>query len=85
MYYQSNCCFVRLFKKYHELIPDDRPSHAFQKPLGYHTLSNTVAHLCKEAGIPGYKTITLCEQLQLRTRLYESGVDEQLIMRGIEV
>ena len=58
-------CFV---KKYQKLVPHDRPSHAFylqpltkptqsiwysKKPLGYHTLNNTVAQLCKEAGIPG--------------------------------
>ena len=87
-------CFVRLFQKYQQLTPTDRPSHAFylqplhnpteacwysKKPLGYHTLSNTVAHLCKAAGISGYKT-NHSLRATAATRLYESGVDEQLVM-----
>ena len=85
---------MQLFEKYQQLIPKDRPAHAFylqplqnptsscwysKKPLGYHTLSNTVARLCKEAGIPGYKT-NHSLRATAATRLYESGVDEQLVM-----
>ena len=87
-------CFVRLFQKYQQLTPADKPPHAFylqplrnptqvcwysKKPLGYHTLSNTVARLCQDAGIHGYKT-NHSLRATTATRLYESGVDEQLVM-----
>ena len=64
-------CFVRLFKKYRALCPNDAPAHAFylqpapsttttcwysKKPLGHNPLAKTVARLCKLAGIKGYKT-----------------------------
>ena len=84
-------CFVRLFQKYQQLTPVNKPSHAFyvqplrnptpscwysKKPLGYHTLSNTVY---RAAGIHGYKT-NHSLRATAATRLFESGVDEQLIM-----
>ena len=84
-------CFVRLFKRYVQLT---KPDHAFylqpmhtpssqcwytNKPLGHHTLRNTVARLCKEAGITGYKT-NHSLRATAATRLYQSGIDEQLVM-----
>lgn len=49
------------------------------RPLGYHTLSNMVARLCKAAGIHGFKTNHSLRAIAA-TLLYESGVDEQLVM-----
>ena len=72
-------------------VPHDRPSHAFylqpltkptqsiwysKKPLGYH---NTVVQLCKEAGIPGFKS-NHSLRATAATRLYQSGIDEQLVI-----
>ena len=56
------------------------PTCWFSKyPLGNTTLGKTVARLCKLAGIKGYMTN---HSLRATTtnRLYQSGVDEQLIM-----
>ena len=87
-------CFVRLFKQYVKLCPESQPAHAFymkplhqptpscwysNKPLGHYTLSKTVARLCQEAGISGYKT-NHSLRATTATRLYQSGVDEQLVM-----
>ena len=87
-------CFVRLFKKYHQLCPPDAPPHAFylqpchqptstcwfsKRPLGHTTLGKTVGRICKSAGITGYKT-NHSLHATTTTRLYQSGVDEQLVM-----
>lgn len=87
-------CFVRLFKRYRELCPKTSPAHAFYLrpantptptcwyssiPLGHTLLSNTVARLCKMAGIEGYKTNHSLRATST-SRLYQSGVDEQLVM-----
>ena len=77
-----------------ERVPESRPDHAFyhkplqnptascwfsNKPLGHHTLTTTIAHLCKEAGITGFKT-NHSLRATTATRLYQLGVDEQLVM-----
>ena len=87
-------CFVRLFKLYVSLCPSDAPPHAFylrpaqrpsehcwysKFPLGHTTLSRTVARLCDLAGIPGFKT-NHSLRATVTSRLYQSGVDEQLLM-----
>ena len=89
-----NRCFVRLYKLYMSLCPADPPSDSFylmplqnpsatcwysSRPLGYHKLDNTVARFCKSAGIPGYKT-NHSLRVTAATRLYDSGIDEQLVM-----
>ena len=87
-------CFVRLYKLYMNLRPADRPADSSylmplqnpsdtcwysSRPLGYHKLGTTVAHLYKSAGIPGYKT-NHSLRVTAATRLYDSGIDEQLVM-----
>ena len=60
-------CFLRLFKLYQQLLPDDRPKNVFyfqpliytttwfsNKPIGHNTLDQTVAQLCSAAGIKGF-------------------------------
>ena len=48
-------------------------------PEGHNTLSQTVARLCKQAVIAGYKT-NHSLRVTSATRLFQSGVDKQLIM-----
>ena len=67
-------CFVRLYKLYMNLCPADSfylmPLHNpsatcwySTRPLGYHKLGTTVAHLYKSAEIPGTKPIILSGSL----------------------
>ncbi len=49
------------------------------KPLGHNTLSKTICRLCKTAGIEGFKT-NHSLRATAATRLYELGVDEQMVM-----
>ena len=64
-------CFVRLYNKYMALSPPDAPADAFylqpaksptstcwfaKQPLGHNPLGNTVARICRSAGITGFKT-----------------------------
>jgi len=87
-------CFVHLFKLYNSLCPPERPKGAFYlqplskpkpncwfstKPIGHNTLDGTVARLCKKADIPGYRT-NHSLRATTATRLYQAGVDEQLVM-----
>ena len=89
-------CFVKLFKQYRDHCPPlaQRKTSAFyltpiKKPksaiwysvtaVGHNTLSQTVRRLCKEAGIQGFKT-NHSLRVTNATRLFQSGVDEQLIM-----
>ncbi len=85
-------CIVRLFKKYTSLCPDsatafylqpaNKPTEAVwytSKPLGHNTLSKTICRLCKTSGIEGFKT-NHSLRATAATRLYELGVDEQMVM-----
>ena len=87
-------CFVRLFKLYTSLCPQQSPKNSFYlqplkkpqpncwystKPIGHNTLEGTVARLCKNAGIQGYHT-NHSLRATTATRLFQAGVDEQLIM-----
>ena len=85
-------CFVKLFKvNVHPIDQKDAlylklPSNPTQQcwysvsPIGHHTLSQTVARMCQEAGIPGYRTNHSLRAITA-TR---AAVVEQLIM-GITV
>ena len=87
-------CFVRVFKLYNSLCPENRPKNAFYlkplqkpkpgcrfsaKPLGRNTLEETVARFCNDAAISGFKT-NHSLRATTATRLYQAGVDEQLVM-----
>ena len=87
-------CFVELFKLYQKMCPANRPKEAFYlqplekptptcwftcRPIGHNKLEGTVARLCRQAGIPGYRT-NHSLRATAATRLYQSGIDEQLVM-----
>ena len=80
-----------LYGAYNRLCPPDHPSHAFyllplnypkgnycfsKVPIGKHKFSSAVANMYSEVGIHGFKTL----RATTATRLYESEVDEQLIV-----
>lgn len=86
-------CFVRLYKLYKSLCPN-QPDDAFyltplKKPtsgcwfsrtaLGHNTLRDTVKRIYKGAGIQGFKTNHSLKSTTA-SRLYQAGVDEQLVM-----
>ena len=48
-------------------------------PIGHNTLNSTVSRICKAAGITGYKT-NHSLRATTATRLFQKGVEEQLIM-----
>lgn len=87
-------CPVRILERYNSLCPTKRPGDAFYlqplkkpkpdcwfstKPLGHNTLNNMVKEMCKAAGVIGFKT-NHSLRATTATRLYQAGVDEQLIM-----
>ena len=91
---QPERCFVRLFKLYNSLCPKDRSTECLylqpltkpkdgcwysNQPYGHNRLAGTVARLCTNAGIPGYKTNHSLRATNA-TWLFDSDVDEQLIM-----
>ena len=87
-------CFVNLYKLYQSKCPRDRLGHAFYLqplknstaecwfsaiPNGHATLAKTISRICHAAGIKGYKT-NHSLRATAASRLYQSGIDEQLIM-----
>ena len=87
-------CFVCLHKPYNSKCPPNRPAGAFYlkplknttgaywygaQPIGHQKLNSTVARMCKAAGIQGFKT-NHSLRATAATRLYQAGVDEQIIM-----
>ncbi|VDI49162.1 Hypothetical predicted protein, partial [Mytilus galloprovincialis] len=73
--------------------PEKKPKHAFYlkplskppgqvwfaaMPVGINMLTATIARLCKEAGLKGFRS-NLSLRATAATRLYEDGQDEQLI------
>ena len=82
--------FMCIFQLYRQLCPKDTPSHTFYPkpshcptstcwyykiPRGHSTLSLTVGHLCKLAGIKRYYT-NHSLQATVTSRLYQYVVDE---------
>ena len=86
-------CLVNLYQKYLEHRPDVKETSFYLTPLkkpkstvwytkipvGHNTLSKTVSRLCKAGEILGYKT-NHSLQVTTATHLFQSGIDEQLIM-----
>lgn len=87
-------CFVRLFKKYLSVRPSECPANAFYlnplknarganwfttAPVGKNKLAKAVSNMCKACNIQGYKT-NHSLRATAATRLYSSGIDEQLVM-----
>ncbi|XP_070572936.1 uncharacterized protein [Ptychodera flava] len=86
-------CIVRLYERYNQLCPSDRPDGAYylyplskptticwytNRPLGHNALNGTVARMCKQAGIDGYRS-NHSLRATAATRLFDANVDEQLI------
>ncbi|XP_046544689.1 uncharacterized protein LOC124254898 [Haliotis rubra] len=90
----SDKCIVHLYPKYLGLRPADAPTALYLRPLskprpdrwysvspvGEHTLSKTVSRLCAAAGFSGFYT-NHSLRATCATRLFRSGVDEQLIAK----
>ena len=87
-------CFVNLYREYLSHCPSKRTTQALyltplkirkgtvwysNVPIGHNTLSKTVHRLCKSANIKGFKT-NHSLRVTTATRLFQSGIDEQLIM-----
>ena len=78
---------MNLYKLYKTKCPKDRPEHAFYlQPLKSPTadcwcntvpiaLAGTIARICRQAGITGYKT-NHSLRATAATRLYQAGFDE---------
>ena len=86
-------CLVHMYKKYLDRRPETEETAFYLTPLkkpkgkvwyaktavGHNTLAKTVSRVCQAGGIDGYKTNHSLHVITA-TRLFQSGVDEQLIM-----
>ena len=87
-------CLVRLFQVCMSHHPPDCKTTSFyltplkkvkgsvwytHTPVGHNTLNGTISRICRAAGINGFKT-NHSLRVTTATRLFQSGVDEQLIM-----
>jgi len=90
-------CFISLYKLYMSVCPKVRPDNVFylkplskpqgecwfsSVPIGHNMLQNMVPNLLKSVGVTGYYT-NHSLKATTATRLFEAGVDKQLIMQRI--
>ena len=88
-------CLVQLFLKYTTLCPRECPNGALyltplknptqdswysRVPIGHNKLSETIPHLMRDAGIPGYFT-NHSLRATATTRMYDAQLDEASIMQ----
>ena len=88
-------CLVRLFQKYTVLCPSCHPNDALyltplknpmescwysHVPIGHNKLADTVPHLMRDAGIPGYFT-NHSLRATATTRMYDAQLDQASIMQ----
>lgn len=86
-------CLISLYEEYLHLRPQNAPDALYLRPLikpgtdspwfslqvvGRQTLSRVVPDICKEGGLPGYRTNHSLRATSA-TRLYDADVDEQAI------
>ncbi|CAC5409553.1 unnamed protein product [Mytilus coruscus] len=85
-------CIVRLYKKYIDHCPEQTKNFFYLRPLSkpkaniwftaqpicINNLAATVGKMCTEAGISGFRS-NHSLRATAATRLYECGVDEQII------
>ena len=86
-------CPIAVLCKYLSVLPPEHKCHALylqpkknytsdvwflDRPVGVHTLRNTVRELCKKAGIDGFRTNHSLRSSSA-TRMYGDGVPEQVI------
>ena len=87
-------CPLHTLVKYMTLLPKDRTCHSFylqphkkyfgqswyiNKPVGVNRLRNVICDICHAAGLPGYYTNHSLRSTAA-TKMYQNGIDEQLIM-----
>ena len=86
-------CLVHMYKKYLDHRPETEETAFYLTPLkkpkgkvwyaktavGHNTLAKIVSRVCQAGGINSYKT-NHSLRVTMATRLFQSGVDEQLIM-----
>ena len=68
-----NAFYMQLHKKYFRKV------WYVNKPTGVNCLRNVVRDLCQKAGLPGYYTNHSLHSTAV-TKMYQSDIDEQLIM-----
>ena len=87
-----HCAFIQAVQ---QKCPPDRPDDAFylkplskptgdvwfqSRPVGHNVLGGVVKRLCESAGLQGHYT-NHSLRATAATRLFEAGIDEQLIMQ----
>ena len=90
--HEPSRCIVNLYKKYCSVCPRSDKDAFYKQELkvpngdvwfskqakGVHSLRSMVSDMCKEAGITGHRT-NQSLRATAASRLYQNGVDEQLI------
>lgn len=79
--YQSKCPISCPSDSFYLRPPKNPTDHCWYAPraIGHHTFDTTVSRICRAAGIKGFKT-NHSLRVTTATRLFQAGVDEQLIM-----